>query len=113
MAERAAVPGPVETEPPQDLPRFVAQHYSQLRADFTSDRWTAPLAALWDSEPAGVQELFGDKYLVAQHQSQPAASRPLSILARRWSAGRQFAGNAQVETAAQARVALRRSPFCT
>jgi len=55
---------PWETEPPQDLPRFFAQYYWQLRADFSPGRWTAPLAVLWGGEPAGVQELFGDKYLV-------------------------------------------------
>jgi hypothetical protein len=36
---------PWKTEPPQDLPRFFAQYYWQLRADFCPDRWTAPLAA--------------------------------------------------------------------
>ena len=55
---------PWKTEPPQDLPRFLAQYYWQLRAEFSPGRWTAPLAVLWDGEPAGVQELFGDKYLV-------------------------------------------------
>ena len=55
---------PWKAEPPQDLPRFLAQYYWQLRADFSPDRWTAPLAVLWDGELAGVQELFGDKYLV-------------------------------------------------
>ena len=55
---------PWKTEPPQHLPRFFAQYYWQLRADFTLDRWTAPLAVLCEGEPAGVQELFGDKYLV-------------------------------------------------
>jgi len=55
---------PWKTEPPRDLPRSFAQYYWQLRADFSPDRWTAPLAVLWDGEPAGVQELFGDKYLV-------------------------------------------------
>jgi RimJ/RimL family protein N-acetyltransferase len=55
---------PWKTEPPQDLPRFFAQYYWQLRAEFSPDRWTAPLAVLWDGEPVGVQELFGDKYLV-------------------------------------------------
>jgi RimJ/RimL family protein N-acetyltransferase len=55
---------PWKTEPPQDMPRFLAQYYWQLRAEFSPDRWTAPLAVLWDGEPAGVQELFGDKYLV-------------------------------------------------
>ncbi len=55
---------PWKTEPHQDLPRFFAQYYWQLRADFSPDRWTAPLAVLRDGEPAGVQELFGDKYLV-------------------------------------------------
>jgi RimJ/RimL family protein N-acetyltransferase len=55
---------PRKTEPPQDLPRFLAQYYWQLRADFSPDRWTAPLAVLWDGNPVGVQELFGDKYLV-------------------------------------------------
>ncbi len=48
----------------QDLPRFFAQYYWQLGADFSPGRRTAPLAVLWDGEPAGVQELFGDKYLV-------------------------------------------------
>jgi len=55
---------PWKTEPPQDLPRFFAQYYWRLRADFTPERWTAPLAVLWDGEPAGIQELFADKYLV-------------------------------------------------
>ena len=55
---------PWKAEPPQDLPRFLAQYYWRLRADFFPDRWTAPLAVLWDGELAGVQELFGDKYLV-------------------------------------------------
>ena len=55
---------PWKTEPPQDLPRFIAQYYWRLRAEFSPGRWTAPLAVLWDGEPAGVQELFGDKYLV-------------------------------------------------
>lgn len=55
---------PWKTDPPQDLPRFLAQYYWQLRAEFSPSRWTAPLAVLWDGEPAGVQELFGDKYLV-------------------------------------------------
>src|SRR5262249_12656055 len=50
---------PWKTEPPQHLPRFFAQYYWQLRADFTLDRWTAPLAVLCEGEPAGVQELFG------------------------------------------------------
>src|SRR5689334_17944042 len=63
-ARWAAVPGPWETGPPQDLPRFFAQYYWRLRADFSPGRWTAPLAVLWGGEPAGVQELFGDKYLV-------------------------------------------------
>ena len=57
---------PWKAEPPRDLPRFFAQYYWQLRADFSPDRWTAPLAVLWDGEPAGVQELFGDKYLVTR-----------------------------------------------
>lgn len=35
-----------------------------MRAEFSPGRWAAPLAVLWDGEPAGVQELFGDKYLV-------------------------------------------------
>src|SRR5580700_11631412 len=51
---------PWKTEPPEDLPRFFAQYHWQLRAEFSPDRWTAPLAVLWDGEPAGVQELFGD-----------------------------------------------------
>jgi RimJ/RimL family protein N-acetyltransferase len=55
---------PWKTEPPQDLPRFFAQYYWRLRAEFSPGRWTAPLAVLWDGEPAGVQELFGDQYLV-------------------------------------------------
>jgi RimJ/RimL family protein N-acetyltransferase len=55
---------PWKTEPPQDLPRFFAQYYWRLRADFNPERWTAPLAVLWHGEPAGVQELFADKYLV-------------------------------------------------
>jgi RimJ/RimL family protein N-acetyltransferase len=55
---------PWKTEPPQDLPRFFAQYYWQLRAEFSPGRWTAPLAVLWDGDPAGVQELFGDQYLV-------------------------------------------------
>ena len=55
---------PWKTEPAQDLPRFFAQYYWRLRADFTAERWTAPLAVLWDGEPAGIQELFADKYLV-------------------------------------------------
>jgi RimJ/RimL family protein N-acetyltransferase len=55
---------PWKTEPPRDLPRFFAQYYWRLRADFTPERWTAPLAVLWDGEPAGIQELFADKYLV-------------------------------------------------
>jgi len=55
---------PWRTEPPENLPRFVAQYYWHLRAEFSPDRWTAPLAVLCDGEPAGVQELFGDKYLV-------------------------------------------------
>jgi hypothetical protein len=44
---------PWKTEPPQDLPRSVAQYYWRLRADFSPDRWTAPLAVLWNGEPAG------------------------------------------------------------
>jgi RimJ/RimL family protein N-acetyltransferase len=55
---------PWKTEPPQDLPRSFVQYYWRLRAEFSVDRWTAPLAVLWNGEPAGVQELFGDKYLV-------------------------------------------------
>jgi RimJ/RimL family protein N-acetyltransferase len=55
---------PWNTDPPQDLPRFFTQYYWQLRADFTPGRWTAPLAVLWDGEPAGVQALFGEEYLV-------------------------------------------------
>jgi RimJ/RimL family protein N-acetyltransferase len=55
---------PWETEPPEDLPRFFAQYYWRLRAEFSPDRWAAPLAVLWEGEPTGVQELFGDKYLV-------------------------------------------------
>jgi RimJ/RimL family protein N-acetyltransferase len=55
---------PWKTEPPQDLPRFFAQYYWRLRAEFSPDRWTAPLAVLWDGKPAGVQELFADKFLV-------------------------------------------------
>jgi RimJ/RimL family protein N-acetyltransferase len=55
---------PWKTEPPQDLPRFFVQYYWQLRAEFSPGRWAAPLAVLWDGEPAGVQELFADKYLV-------------------------------------------------
>jgi RimJ/RimL family protein N-acetyltransferase len=55
---------PWKTEPPQDLPRFFAQYYWQLRAEFSPARWTAPLAVLWDGALAGVQELFGDNYLV-------------------------------------------------
>src|SRR6516165_7608638 len=57
---------PWKTEPPQDLPRFFAQYYWQLRAEFSPDRWTAPLAVLWDGRLAGVQELFGDKFLVSR-----------------------------------------------
>jgi RimJ/RimL family protein N-acetyltransferase len=57
---------PWKAEPRQDLPRFFAQYYWQLRADFSADRWTAPLAVLWDGEPAGVQELFADTYLVSR-----------------------------------------------
>jgi hypothetical protein len=45
---------PWKTEPPQDLPRFFAQYYWRLRADFTPERWTAPLAVLWHGKPAGV-----------------------------------------------------------
>ena len=52
---------PWKTEPPQDLPRFFAQYYWRLRAEFSPDRWTAPLAVLWDGKPAGIQELFADK----------------------------------------------------
>jgi RimJ/RimL family protein N-acetyltransferase len=55
---------PWKTEPPQGLPRSVAQYYWRLRADFSPDRWTAPLAVLWNGQPAGIQELFGDQYLV-------------------------------------------------
>jgi RimJ/RimL family protein N-acetyltransferase len=55
---------PWPTEPPQDLPRSFAQYYWRLRAEFSPERWTAPLAVLWNGMPAGVQELFGDKYLV-------------------------------------------------
>ena len=55
---------PWKTGPPEDLPRFFAQYYWQLRAEFSPGRWTAPLAVLWDGEPAGVQELFADQYLV-------------------------------------------------
>ena len=57
---------PWKTGPREDLPRFFAQYYWQLRAEFSPDRWTAPLAVLWDGEPAGVQELFADKYLVSR-----------------------------------------------
>lgn len=32
---------PWKTEPPEDLPRFFAQYYWQLRAEFSPDRWTA------------------------------------------------------------------------
>jgi RimJ/RimL family protein N-acetyltransferase len=55
---------PWPTEPAQELARSFAQYYWRLRAEFTSGRWTAPLAVLWDGELVGVQELFGDKYLV-------------------------------------------------
>jgi RimJ/RimL family protein N-acetyltransferase len=55
---------PWQTEPPQDLPRSFAQYYWRLRAEFSPERWAAPLAVLWNGMPAGVQELFGDKYLV-------------------------------------------------
>ena len=55
---------PWKTDPPQHLPRFFAQYYWHLRAEFSPDRWTAPLAVLWNGEPAGAQELFGDRYLV-------------------------------------------------
>ena len=55
---------PWKTGPPEDLPRFFAQYYWQLRAEFSPGRWTAPLAVLWDGEPAGMQELFADQYLV-------------------------------------------------
>jgi RimJ/RimL family protein N-acetyltransferase len=69
-AEGISTPGgppflaPWRTGPPEDLPRFFAQYYWRLRADFCADRWTAPLAVLRDGEPAGIQELFADKYLV-------------------------------------------------
>jgi RimJ/RimL family protein N-acetyltransferase len=55
---------PWKTGPPQALPLLFAQYYWQLRAEFSPERWTAPLAVLWDRKPAGVQELFGDNYLV-------------------------------------------------
>jgi RimJ/RimL family protein N-acetyltransferase len=57
---------PWETGPTEGLPRFFAQYYWRLRAEFSPDRWTAPLAVLWDGEPAGVQELFADRYLVTR-----------------------------------------------
>jgi RimJ/RimL family protein N-acetyltransferase len=57
---------PWKTEPPRDVPRFLAQYYWQLRAGFSPGRWTAPLAVLWDGELAGVQELFGEQYLVTR-----------------------------------------------
>jgi RimJ/RimL family protein N-acetyltransferase len=57
---------PWRTEPRRDLPRFLAQYYWKLRAEFRPDRWTASLAVLWDGELAGVQELFGDNYLVTR-----------------------------------------------
>ena len=69
---------PWKTEPPRDLPRFVAQYYWQLRAGFSAERWTAPLAVLRDGELAGVQELFADKYLVNR------ATETGSWLARRF-----------------------------
>ncbi|HTU72937.1 MAG TPA: GNAT family protein [Trebonia sp.] len=57
---------PWKTGPPRELPRFLAQYYWQLRAGFSPDRWTASLAVLWDGEPAGVQELFGENYLISR-----------------------------------------------
>lgn len=55
---------PWKAGPPEELPRFFAQYYWLLRAEFSADRWTVPLAVLWNGEPAGVQELFADNYLV-------------------------------------------------
>jgi RimJ/RimL family protein N-acetyltransferase len=47
-----------------EIRQVLAEPVELLRAEFSPGRWTAPLAVLWDGEPAGVQELFGDKYLV-------------------------------------------------
>lgn len=55
---------PWKTDPPRDLPRFVAQHYWQQRAEFCPEQWAAQLAVLWNDEPAGVQGLFTETYLV-------------------------------------------------
>jgi hypothetical protein len=66
---------PWKTGPPGDLPRFFAQYYWRLRAEFSPDRWTAPLAVLWDGEPAGVQELFADSYLVGRYFVAAARAR--------------------------------------
>jgi RimJ/RimL family protein N-acetyltransferase len=55
---------PWKTGTPEDLPRFFAQYYWRLRAEFSPGRWTTPLAVLRDGQPAGVQELFADEYLV-------------------------------------------------
>jgi RimJ/RimL family protein N-acetyltransferase len=53
-------------EPPEELPRVLAQRQWKHRAEFSPAKWHAPLAVFWDDEIVGLQAIFAADYLVTR-----------------------------------------------